>query len=600
MRSSCAAVLVLLALIPNWIRGQESSAEIQWWTVNPLVKVRPLDPRPVPASRKVELWSARNEFEPFQIVLRADSHPVARVDAEPSDLVGPGKSLIPKERIAVYFEHFLNVKTPSSIEGATGDWPDALIPRVDGYSGERRNAFPFKLSEGRNQALWVEIYVPAGTSPGQYAGSVRIQAKDCPEIQVPVTLNVWNFDLPSTATLKTAFGFSGPAALREHAGRYTSDEELEELTFLYSKAALLHRLSIYGGTMIPPPFHKKKDRIVIDWKHYDDEMGPFLDGTVLTGKDPLPGARATSVDLRTQGTLTTPAEQGLYWKEWVRHFREKGWLDRLYRFVMDEPARESFPKVIEMGKVSRLAGPEVKNLVTVSINPELADTVDIWVPLINCFDAKPGFPDFCDQMITREALEAARKAGKNVWWYQSCASHGCGKTPGGEYFRGWPSYAIDSPGPAQRIMSWLTFKYRMEGELYYSTNEDYGRKQDPWKDAYAHGGNGDGSLFYPGRPDVIGGKTDIPIESIRLKLIREGLEDFEYLQLLAKKSRSEADEHVASIVANPFTWKSSPETLLSTRRSIGEILDRKTEPDRKTDLNNNPNNRSEAPSKKTW
>lgn len=41
------------------------------------------------------------------------------------------------------------------------------------------------------------------------------------------------------------------------------------------------------------------------------------------------------------------------------------------------------------------------------------------------------------------------------------------------------------------------------------------------------GGNGEGTLFYPGRPDKIGGNDHIPVSSLRLTLIREGNEDYE-------------------------------------------------------------------------
>ena len=74
----------------------------------------------------------------------------------------------------------------------------------------------------------------------------------------------------------------------------------------------------------------------------------------------------------------------------------------------------------------------------------------------------------------------------------------------------------------------------MQGELYYSMDEAFARKPDVWKDVNLYSGNGDGTLFYPGRPQIIGGTKQIPIESIRLKLIREGLEDYEYLAMLTK------------------------------------------------------------------
>ncbi len=46
-------------------------------------------------------------------------------------------------------------------------------------------------------------------------------------------------------------------------------------------------------------------------------------------------------------------------------------------------------------------------------------------------------------------------------------------------------------------------------------------------------GNGDGTLFYPGTPAKIGGTSHIPVASIRLKMIREGMEDYEYLKLVS-------------------------------------------------------------------
>jgi hypothetical protein len=134
---------------------------------------------------------------------------------------------------------------------------------------------------------------------------------------------------------------------------------------------------------------------------------------------------------------------------------------------------------------------------------------------------------------------------------------------------------IDVPGAANRVMQWLAWKFQVEGELYYSMNEAYGQNNDPWENIRLSGGNGDGTLFYPGRPDRIGGRTDIPIESIRLKLIREGMEDYEYLALLARLDGRQAARHFADrIVEKPYLWESRPEVFLKVRQELGEALDR--------------------------
>jgi hypothetical protein len=73
------------------------------------------------------------------------------------------------------------------------------------------------------------------------------------------------------------------------------------------------------------------------------------------------------------------------------------------------------------------------------------------------FAFKPGNLNNCDQQVEQPKLP-------NLWWYQSCASHGCNMV-GGDYFHGWPSYMIDVDAVANRIMQWLTWKYDVKGEL---------------------------------------------------------------------------------------------------------------------------------------
>jgi hypothetical protein len=122
-------------------------------------------------------------------------------------------------------------------------------------------------------------------------------------------------------------------------------------------------------------------------------------------------------------------------------------------------------------------------------------------------------------------------------------------------------------------MEWLTWKYDIGGELYFNTNEAYSRKNDPWTDVHLFGGNGDGTLFYPGQPSVIGGRTHIPVESIRLKLIREGLEDYEYLALVAKqRGVKAAAQTVDSFIRNAYDFDQDPQKLYTARAEMGQLL----------------------------
>ncbi|HZR47529.1 MAG TPA: hypothetical protein VFA47_12530, partial [Candidatus Manganitrophaceae bacterium] len=135
-------------------------------------------------------------------------------------------------------------------------------------------------------------------------------------------------------------------------------------------------------------------------------------------------------------------------------------------------------------------------------------------------------------------------------------------------------------------------------ELYFETVYAYQfSTNDPWKNIYYFSGNGDGTYFYPGRPDKIGGTTHIPISSIRMKMLREGIEDYEYLVLVEAKKNNEGIDGkswIQTSILNPYlaandpvdginklityVWNKDPGSptsvagLLRAREAMGQIL----------------------------
>lgn len=566
--------LAAIPLVLGLLRPAAPSPALAWWTTHSLEKVRPYDRIPEHAPQSVKIQAARNEFEPFQIVLRAESRAIDAVDIEVTDLQGKSGVISSAKYISVYLERYLDLKKPSSVTGGTGEWPDPLVPRVDRYSNERRNAFPCKLTGGRNQPIWVDVYVPPSTPAGLYSGHVNIMIAGKPQLSIPLDLEVWNFQLPSTSSLVTTFGFSGNSAVRAHYDSYTGSKDIEDLTRVYHKAALWHRVSLDSNAGVAPALSIKDGHVQVSWDTYDSVVEPFMDGTVFTSTDPLSGARSTSLGVTTPVFLLTTAEQRIeYWRQIAEHFRKKGWFDRLFHYVWDEPQPKDYPALVELAKTAHRADPALKNLVAAPLDPNWSDVIDIWSPAINCFERKPLFGGFCNPMAERSAYDSELAKGKRLWWYQACGSHGC-DIVGGEYFRGWPSYVIDDAPVRNRMMEWLTWKYGIQGELYYSTTEAYAKK-DPWKDVYLFGGNGDGTLFYPGRPDVIGGTSHVPVESIRLKLIREGLEDYEYLTILSKLASNKAvADALNRFIRHIYDYDQDPKNLYVVRESMGREISR--------------------------
>ena len=138
----------------------------------------------------------------------------------PPVLSGPNGATIPGGDGRLYREGYQNITTPSNTEGGTGLWPDPLIPDVDETMNEKRNAFPFDVPSGENRVVWVDVHVPQSQQIGWYQGTVTVQGTGLGTVSVPVKLLVWDFALPSTASLASTFGMGWDTACIAFYGSY--------------------------------------------------------------------------------------------------------------------------------------------------------------------------------------------------------------------------------------------------------------------------------------------------------------------------------------------------------------------------------------------
>lgn len=94
---------------------------------------------------------------------------------------------------------------------------------------------------------------------------------------------------------------------------------------------------------------------------------------------------------------------------------------------------------------------------------------------------------------------------------------------------------IDRPGVEARYLPWLVWLDRVDG-LYYPQIVDW--DPDPWGTPFSNDlSNGNGFFFYPPRDNTLEFNPCDPdsirlVPSIRLELLREGLEDYAYFRLL--------------------------------------------------------------------
>ncbi|HZA13139.1 MAG TPA: DUF4091 domain-containing protein, partial [Myxococcaceae bacterium] len=538
---------------------REHHASAGWARVlSPFHKVRPGDePR---GGSSAELSLARGECEAFQIFASPGAR---RVDVSLDSLRGPGDPLRPR----IYREEYVEVQTASNTEGATGLWPDPLIPVVDAFSGEKRNALPYDSTKERPLALYVEWCVPQGQAAGRYSGQLVVSSANRPKARIPVTATVNAFAIPATSSLPNTFGISIYSVAQGH-GIAADTEEGRALLHRYARSALTHRISLHGMGIDPIPVSRRGGKLQLDFATYDRELAPFLEGTALPS-----GARFTAAEVRMDPRLTDEQERRAYLREFRRHFDEKGWTAQLFFYAKDEPKPEDRPLVLRQSRDARSVG-RIPVLVTAPLDPELTPAADIVSPLMNCFFERSG-PKTCPRIASMKEVRAAAGPPKQVWWYQACPSHGCDSGPFGDraldrVYSGWPSYMVDHPATLNRAMGVLDWLAGIDGELYYATVLAYNYR-DPWgKDGvWDFGGNGEGTLFYPGRPARIGGKTHTPVESLRLKHLRDGLEDYEYLHLLSALGDGElARSKAASLVPKAYEIERDPAKWDQVRRQI--------------------------------
>lgn len=333
----------------------------------------------------------------------------------------------------------------------------------------------------------------------------------------------------------------------------------------YIEEMLRHRIS--PTSPASPSVRVEGSRVKIDWSEFDRRIERYVK-MGLTGINVnwarLPGgwgkvASATPEQVRS-------AEQILRLTE--GHLRERGWLDLAYTYVIDEPSSKYFPQVKAAFSIVKRASPGIKTLLTLGYGAtrpwrpgepglpayaELGGFVDIWVPHTDCFHE--GF------------MEERRRAGEEIWAYVCISA----QKP---YANIW---AIDYPGTDHRVLFWQLWRYKVRGFLYWHVNY---WKVNPWEETITYpGGNGDGSLFYPGE---VG-----PVGSIRLELTRDGIEDYDYLALLSRlleeaRKRGLEDEivkraekllDVSDICPSWTKYTGEPSKIETKRNSIARAIE---------------------------
>lgn len=170
-----------------------SPAGAKLWTTPTMEKVLREAAPPTSPGDSIQLYAAKNEYEPFQIVVRPDAAGSATLLI--SDFTGPGtiaKSNVELRRVG--YVRITAPSDPSSIISPLGYMPDPLELISAGT--------PDAVTALQNQPYWITVYVPPGAAAGDYTATLSVTAGGGKQ-DIPIKLHVYNFALP------TQIGFDG-------------------------------------------------------------------------------------------------------------------------------------------------------------------------------------------------------------------------------------------------------------------------------------------------------------------------------------------------------------------------------------------------------
>jgi hypothetical protein len=494
------------------------------WVAGSLERVRPHDAPG--AARVARIAAARNEYAPFQVAIRAGQGGLNGVDA---------RAQIDGATVTLYREHYVEVTKPSplSVEGK-GWYPDALIPFP--------TAAPFSVEEAANRVLWVDVYVPADTVPGVYRGSLTITAEGEPAVATPVELTVWNFTLPDTPSMRSWFGNASRVTAWYGARSGSPEERLWNERLAAALAAA--RISPLPPSYLYPKVLASGD---IDASATDAALREFMERYRVTGltlsllgADPLGSDRARNER---------------YLRAMYAYLQRNGWEKLAYVYVLDEPnTAEAYDTVRARAKFIHETQPGIKVLCTEQPTPQdpawgtLVGSVDIWVPL---------WP-----LLEKDDGDARLAAGDEMWSYTALCQNAKKRIT--------PFWQLDFPLLNYRLPAWMNWRSGMTGLLYWTTTYwqpgiDYWNNPLSYKDSY----NLEGVLFYPGEAAGYDGL----VPSMRLMQIREGMQDYEYLRLLAARGlRDDADRLALSVARSWTDWNADPEALPIAKRQAAQLI----------------------------
>ncbi len=562
----------------------------------------------------VSLYAARGEYISFQLVVTNNSGKTLKNIRIGMPEFSNNENRFPYQP-EFFLEWFVEVKTPSTgypkASLGKGWYPDALIPfryiQDDSSEVRHRWTYPLWLPDFNNRVddqksliVWIDQYIPLKQEearPGKYSSEISVTI-DGQTSKIPVDLTIWNFAIPNENKFKASL---------QHEGFLRNMPEKDELEIyqLFKR----NRIALLDPTYNPQLQMTKNGEISIEWRSFDARLNKYFSGKAFTSDYGYKYGPGYGEPIET---FVLPFD--VYGKHDTR-----GWPDIGKPDVERNPSNKA--TYVECIKKVRdhlhsLINPD-KTDITVYLNgldesyfPEAWSRMAYYGDLFHqyypeaFFRIDGGYSEEALQIVKNsitswashtieydfKTLKKYQDMGIKVWLYGPMLYE--------SKVNSWvgSSTFIDLPLVNDRAISWACWKYNTRSWISWGAGAGWVNGwYDPesWKDASKAVSeaeseftykklNGNALLVYsPGVvPDVDG-----PCPSIRLKTMRDGVQEYEYMRLLSEvdKDRTRADSVVNSIIKLPFgpasignldVWSFDSRKWDEARITIGKMIDR--------------------------
>jgi hypothetical protein len=527
------ALLAIEKFITQHLDGVKAPSGYALTVTTPERKVFPYSRPDANVKEKIIVEGARGEYESAQLMLTAFSA---------------------QKNIRVEFSDLINVKTGQKISDKYNTvWRKnhgpILLRWVDYFPFEPKegsSGLPDPLFEravtlvpaGKSQAIWLTFIIPETAEAGNYSANIVCKTDDG-EKTIPIELTVWDFNISREGMMGRAYTSLASLAKKgkiltdnqidlfiqnmvEHGMRFINLDAPEMFRWNFSKEGNFKAMDVLD-------FEVSKDgKVMLDASYFDqvkercDRAGqPYKLIYAIAVETIIYGAWN-----KFQNTFPERHEKregngmlnSRYTEEMLtmlyRHLEKRGWLKDIYVKVSDEPGNihKWYNELCQATVGSKL------QLFTAHGSSDLTtatpDMSDFWMPIYASYN--------------EEFMNKARKAGKLIGFYN------CGPPP---------TTAVGAPAAEWRSYLWQAARLDIDIVCWWGIQcwSYYDGGEALWRDYYSHWN----SVVYPEHPikkpfyvatgKNRGWKDTGKIDSIRWELIREGMEDAWYVNLLRKE-----------------------------------------------------------------